>query len=100
LEGAARGEYTAAALAAVPRADIEDYVDHIDYVVERAGIDHVCIGTDFDHGAGIIGFGDAGEAHNLTRALLVRAYSAEDVAKIWSGNFMRVLRGAEDAARR
>ena len=97
LEGAARGEYTAAALGAVPRADIEDYVAHIDYVVERAGIDHVCIGTDFDHGAGIIGFGDAGDARNLSRALLERGYSAEDVAKIWSGNFMRVLRAAEAA---
>jgi membrane dipeptidase len=98
LEGEARGEYTAAALAAVPRASVEDYVDHIEYVVERVGVDHVCIGTDFDHGAGIIGFRDASEAPNLTRALLERGYSADDVAKIWSGNFMRVLRAAESAA--
>jgi membrane dipeptidase len=98
LEGEARGEYTAAALAAVPRATVADYVDHIDYVVERIGIDHVCIGTDFDHGAGIIGFRAADEAHNLTRTLLERGYSADDIAKIWSGNFMRVLRAAESAA--
>jgi membrane dipeptidase len=64
-------------------------------VVQRIGIDHVGIGTDFDHGAGIIGFGDASEAQNLTRALLVRGYSEDDIAKIWSGNFMRVLRAAE-----
>jgi len=99
LTGAARGEYTTAALAAVPRADLDDYLDHIDYVVKRIGIDHVGIGTDFDHGAGIIGYRDASEAHNLTRALLARGYSAADIAKIWSGNFMRVLRAAEAAAR-
>jgi membrane dipeptidase len=99
LEGAARGEYTAAALAAVPRADLDDYLDHIDYVVKRIGVDHVGIGTDFDHGAGIIGYKDASEARNLTRGLLERGYSAETIAKIWSGNFMRVLRAAEAAAR-
>jgi len=99
LEGAARGEYTNAALKTVPRADLDDYLDHIDYLVKRIGIDHVGIGTDFDHGAGIVGYKDASEARNLTRALLERGYSAEDVAKIWSGNFMRVLRAVEAAAR-
>lgn len=99
LEGASRGEYTNAALETVPRATLDDYLDHIDYVVERIGVDHVGIGTDFDHGAGIIGYGDASEAMNLTRGLLERGYSAEDVAKIWSGNFMRVMRAAEAAAR-
>lgn len=93
-----RGEYAAEALAAVPRADLNDYVDHIDYVVGRAGIDHVGIGTDFDHGAGIVGYRDASQAQNLTRALLERGYSAVDVAKIWSGNFMRALEAVEAAA--
>ena len=100
LEGKARGDYTAKALASVPRATIEDYLNHIDYVVKRIGITHVGIGTDFDHGAGIIGFKDASEAPNVTRGLLRRGYSAEDVAKIWSGNFMRVLKAAEAAAAR
>ena len=100
LEGEARGEYIALALESVPRATLEDYVDHIDYVVKRIGVEHVGIGTDFDHGAGIIGFKDASEAPNLTRSLLERGYSAEDIARIWSGNFMRVLRAAEAAAAR
>ena len=100
LAGAARGEYMEAALASVPRATIDDYLDHIDYVVERIGIDHVGIGTDFDHGAGIIGFEDASKAQNLTRGLLERGYSADAIAQIWSGNFMRVMRAAEAAARR
>ncbi len=99
LQGDARGEYTRAALESVPRASIEDYLDHIDYVVKRIGVEHVGIGTDFDHGAGIVGFKDASEAPNLTRGLLERGYSAEDIAKIWSGNFVRVLKAAEAAAR-
>lgn len=100
LAGAARGEYTNEALKTVPRADIDDYLDHLDYVAKRLGVDHVGIGTDFDHGAGIAGYRDASEAHNVTRGLLARGYSPEDIAKIWSGNFMRVLRAAESAARR
>jgi membrane dipeptidase len=100
LQGDARAEYTRVALEAVPRASIEDYLDHIDYVAKRIGIEHVGIGTDFDHGAGIVGIKDASEAPNLTRGLLERGYSAEDIAKIWSGNFMRVLKAAEAAATR
>jgi membrane dipeptidase len=100
LDGAARGEYTAAALKTVPRAELSDYLDHIDYVAKRIGVNHVGIGTDFDHGAGIVGYRDASEARNLTRGLLERGYSPEDIAKVWSGNFLRVLRAAEVAAGR
>jgi membrane dipeptidase len=100
LEGKARGDYTAKALASVPRATIDDYLNHLDYVIKRIGIDHVGIGTDFDHGAGIVGFKDASEAPSVTRGLLQRGYSAEDIAKIWSGNFMRVFKAAEAAAAR
>jgi membrane dipeptidase len=99
LEGAARTQFTSTALESVPRAGLDDYLDHIDYVAKRIGIDHVGIGTDFDHGAGIVGFKDASEAHNLTRGLLSRGYSDADIAKIWSGNFLRVKRAVEAAAR-
>ena len=63
------------ALESVPRAELDDYLDHIDYVVRRIGVEHVGIGTDFDHGAGIVGFKDTSEARNLTRGLLLRGYS-------------------------
>lgn len=75
--------------------EIEDMVNHIDYVVARIGVDHVGIGTDFNHGSGIEGFSDASEALNVTAALLRRGYSAADVEKIWGGNFLRALRAAE-----
>lgn len=75
--------------------DLGRLIDHIDYVVKRIGIDHVGIGSDFNHGGGIEGFQDASEAKNVTETLLRRGYSAEDVARIWGGNFLRVLREAE-----
>jgi len=71
---------------------IEDVIDHIDYIVSRIGIDHVGIGTDFNHGSGITGFNDASDALNVTMGLLARGYSAEEVHKIWGGNFLRVFR--------
>jgi membrane dipeptidase len=39
-----------------PKASVKDYVDHIEYIVKRIGIDHVGIGTAFNHRAGIFGF--------------------------------------------
>ena len=71
---------------------IDDMINHIDYIVNRIGIDHVGIGTDFNHGSGITGYDDASEALNVTKALLERGYSAEDVEKIWGGNFLRVFK--------
>ena len=75
--------------------DVEQMVDHIDYVVNRIGVDHVGIGTDFNHGSGIEGFTDASDALNVTLELVKRGYSEEDIKKIWGGNFMRVWRQAE-----
>jgi membrane dipeptidase len=71
---------------------IDDMLNHLDYIVERVGVDHVGIGTDFNHGSGIEGFADASEALNVTTALLARGYSAEEIEKIWGGNFLRVFR--------
>ena len=77
---------------------VEQMVDHIDYVVKRIGVDHVGIGTDFNHGSGIEGFTDASDALNVTLELVKRGYSEQDIKKIWGGNFMRVWRQAERAA--
>lgn len=73
---------------------IEDMVDHIDYIARRIGVDHVGIGNDFNHGSGIEGYSDASDAMNLTRALVARGYSDEDIIKIWGGNFLRVFEQA------
>jgi len=78
--------------------DLDDMLDHIDYLVDRTGVDHVGIGTDFNHGSGIAGFNDASEALNVTIGLLDRGYSQEDIEKIWGGNFLRVWREVEQIA--
>lgn len=85
--------------AALGRADVREYVDHIDYIAKRIGIDHVGIGTDFNHGARIAGFENESEAPNVTAELLRRGYTEAGIAKIWGGYFLRVLRAVEAARR-
>jgi membrane dipeptidase len=92
--------YLAQARALVPRATVTDYVDHIDYLVRRIGVDHVGIGTDFNHGAGIDGFDDESQAPNVTRELVRRGYTEPQIAKIWGGNFLRVFHEVELVARK
>lgn len=79
-------------------ASLDDYLDAVDYTVRLIGIDHVGLSSDFNHGGGVDGYSHVGEAANVTAALLERGYSEEDVAKLWSGNFLRVLRQAEQGA--
>ena len=74
-----------------PPPNIEDFIDHIDYMVDKIGIDHVGISSDFDGGGGIEGWKDASETKNVTSALRNRGYSEAEIAKIWGGNLMRVL---------
>ena len=71
-------------------------LDHIDYIVGLVGIDHVGIGTDFNHGSGISGYIDASESFNVTAGLLRRGYSEADIQKIWGGNFLRVWKTVEE----
>ncbi len=82
-----------------PKATLKAYVDHIDYIAKRIGVDHVGVGTDFNHGSGIVGFADASQAPAVTAELLARGYSQADLAKIWGENFLRVLGAAQAAAK-
>jgi len=81
-----------------PRPDVTTMVDHIDYVVDLIGIDHVGIGTDFDGGGGVPGFNDASEALNVTIELVRRGYSEDEIKKIWGGNLLRAWREVERVA--
>jgi membrane dipeptidase len=75
----------------VKRATVEDAVNHIQHVIDVIGIDYVGIGSDFDGGGGIDGCSDVSGMKNITRELIRRGYSREDIAKIWGGNFLRVM---------
>jgi membrane dipeptidase len=83
-----------------PPATVDDLVDHIDYAVSLIGIDHVGISSDFGGGGGVIGWSDASETGNVTRELLSRGYSKEDIRKLWGGNLLRVWGEVEKAAKR
>ena len=75
-----------------PPATVKHVVDHIDHIVELAGINHVGIGCDFDGGGGIEGVFDASEVMNITIELVKRGYTEEQIAKIWGGNLIRVFK--------
>ena len=81
-----------------PSATVTDVVDHIDYMVKIAGIDHVGIGCDFDGGGGIDGVFDASEVMNITIELVRRGYSEEAIEKIWGKNVMRVFEEVQAVA--
>src|SRR4030043_335359 len=76
-------------------ATVSDFVDHIDHIVQLAGIDHVGIGTDFDGGGELEDCYDVSEIENITFELLKRSYTGEEIQKIWSGNLLRVFREVE-----
>ena len=85
----------------VPPATLADVVAHIDHIVKIAGVDAAGIGSDFD---GVFctptGLEDVSKFPNLTRALLEKGYSAEDIRKIYGGNTLRVMRAVEAQAKK
>jgi membrane dipeptidase len=82
-----------------PSANVKDFVDHLDDLVERIGIDHVGISSDFyDRSLSLDGWKDAGETFNITLELVRRGYTEEQILKIWSGNTLRVWSEVLEAA--
>ncbi len=77
---------------------VSEAVDHIDYVVNLVGVDHVGIGSDFEGGGGLADCNDVSEFPAFTAELLKRGYTEEEIAKIWGGNFLRVFKAVEDIA--
>ncbi len=80
--------------------DVEKVVDHIDRVVELAGIDYVGFGSDFD-GVGDslpIGLKDASMFPNVIYEMLKRGYSEEDIEKVCYKNVFRVWNAVAQAA--
>jgi membrane dipeptidase len=80
-------------------ATLADAVRHIDHIRKVGGIGVLGIGSDFD-GVDCTpdGLEDVSKYPNLTRALLEKGYSAEDIRKIYSGNLLRVMKAVEKVA--
>jgi membrane dipeptidase len=77
--------------AVAPPVDVVDFIDHVDYMVELIGIEHVGLSSDFDGGGGISGWNDASETFNVTLELVRRGYTEQQIALLWGGNLLRVL---------
>lgn len=82
----------------VPPVDVQDFIDHVDYLVKKIGIDHVGISSDFDGGGGVEGWTDASQSFNVTLELVKRGYSREEIAKLWGENLLRVMDEVEAVA--
>lgn len=83
-----------------PPVDVKDFVDHIDYLVKKIGIDHVGISSDFDGGGGVEGWNDASETLNVTIELVRRGYSKKQIQKLWGENLLRVLDEVQEVAKK
>lgn len=84
----------------MPRGTIHDVIDHLDHLVQVAGIDHVGIGSDFD---GVPTLPEQLENVStyplITQALLDRGYREEEILKILGKNMLGVMRQVEQVAR-
>ncbi len=80
-----------------PRSTFEKFMEHLLYTLELVGPDHVGIGADWDGGGGVTGMADITELPKVTAALLEAGYSEDDLAKIWGGNMLRLMREVEAA---
>jgi membrane dipeptidase len=78
-----------------PRATFDDFMKHMLHALKVAGVDHVGVGADMDGGGGVVGMEDITGYPKITAALLKAGYSRDDIAKIWGGNVLRVMRQAE-----
>ena len=72
-------------------ASVNDALAHLEHAVKVMGIEHVGLGTDFDGDGGVKGLADSSEMINFTLHLLRRRYNERDIARIWGGNWLRVM---------
>lgn len=83
----------------VPVATFDQFMAHVLHALKIVGPDHVGLGADWDGGGGVTGMEDVASYWRVTERLLAEGYSEADIAKIWSGNVLRLLRQAEDYAK-
>lgn len=79
------------------KATIDRVAEHVCYVADLAGIDHVGIGSDYDGiGSTVPVVPDPSKLVHLTRSMMEHGLSAEEIRKVWGGNFLRVIRASID----
>jgi membrane dipeptidase len=95
----AEHEKQATAEGKLPHVSWERIVEHIDYAVKLAGVDHVGLGSDFDGASMPDGMEDCSKLPKITEALMRKGYSDEDIRKILGGNTLRVMEQTEKVSR-
>jgi membrane dipeptidase len=81
-----------------PRPTIDDVMAHLLHALKLVGPDHVGIGLDWDGGGGVKGLEDVADIPEISKRLLAAGYAETDLAKIWGGNVLRLLREAQGKA--
>jgi membrane dipeptidase len=80
----------------LPPVTVSRLVDHIDHIVKLVGIDYVGLGSDFDGiQATPTDLSSVADLPNVTKELLRRGYSEQDIDKILGGNMLRVMEEVE-----
>ncbi|MDY0977527.1 membrane dipeptidase [Massilia sp. CFBP9012] len=80
------------------QTSFEQYIASLKHLIAVAGIDHVCMGADFDGGGGLAGLDNVAHLPRITERLKADGMTNADLAKLWSGNLLRVLEAAENGA--
>lgn len=80
------------------KASLSDAIRHIKHIVDLIGIDYVGIGSDFDGDGELIGCRSTNELINITTRLLKEGFTENEIAKIWSGNLLRVMSIVQEAS--
>ncbi len=83
----------------VPMATFDDFLKHVLHALKIVGPEHVGFGADWDGGGGVTGMEDVSFCYKITEALLLAGYTEKNLANIWGGNALRLLRAAEDYAK-
>jgi membrane dipeptidase len=80
-------------------ATFDDFMRALVHVIKIAGVDHTCIGADWDGGGGLPGIEDITALPKVTERLKAEGYSDVEIEKIWSGNILRILSEAESVVK-
>ena len=80
-------------------ADTRDVMEHLEHAIKIMGIEHVGLGSDFDGDGGIKGLANSSDMLTFTLELMRRRYNNHDIARIWGGNWMRVMSAIQSGKR-
>ncbi len=80
------------------KCTLDTMVEHIAYVADLVGIDHVGIGSDYDGGIKAPVVPEMSQLVELTRAMMAHGFSEKEIKLIWGGNFLRILKANIDKA--